>query len=249
MKIKKKYYITAILVIFGLVVTNATGSIENMATTENNFDIDDDDKIISVLVFLKDQVDLKEITRQMDEQKATLQMRHEVTVVSLQNTAYNSQPQLIEYLEELHDQKIVKEFKPFWISNVIRVDTYQCVVDAIAQRDDVLKIYHNYNIELIEPLSSDIENALLRICQESLTNVRKHAKASEVEVNLIFEGNKVKLSIQDNGIGFKTEVKNESAFGLISMRERARLLGGKLEINSEIGNGTLIQVTIPVKRR
>jgi subtilisin family serine protease len=158
MKVKKKYYITAILVIFGLVVTNATGSIEQRSLNVNNFDIDEDDEIISVLVFLKDQVDLKEITRQMDEQGATLQKRHEVTVVSLQDTAYSSQPQLVEYLNELENQKIVKEYKPYWISNVIRVDTYQCVVDNIAKRSDVLKVYPNFEIELIEPISKRLED-------------------------------------------------------------------------------------------
>lgn len=49
-------------------------------------------------------------------------------------------------------------------------------------------------------LPPDIENTLLRICQESLTNVKKHAQASQAEINLAFEGKIVRLSIQDNGI-------------------------------------------------
>jgi len=158
MKIKKQFYITAILVISGLVITNATSSNELLSSIDNNFQFDDNEELVSVLVFLKDQVDLDAINSQMDQQLATLQERHEVTVVSLQNTAYESQPQLIKYLDELHSQKIVKEFKPFWISNVIRVDTYQSVVDQIAKHDDVLKIYPNYNIELIEPTYENFES-------------------------------------------------------------------------------------------
>ena len=95
-------------------------------------------------------------------------------------------------------------------------------------------------------LSPDIESALLRICQESLTNVEKHAQASQVEINLTFEGKAVRLSIQDKGIGFEPKVKSEGAFGLIGMRERARLLGGTLAVQSEKGKGTLIEVTIPI---
>jgi signal transduction histidine kinase len=72
------------------------------------------------------------------------------------------------------------------------------------------------------PLSPDIESTLLRICQESLANVKKHARASKVDVNLTFEELVVKLSIRDNGIGFDTEAPTEGAFGLISMRDRAR---------------------------
>jgi len=98
-------------------------------------------------------------------------------------------------------------------------------------------------------LSTDVENALLRICQESLANVRKHAQASHVEVNLVFEGETVRLRIHDNGIGFDPKVRSEGAFGLIDMTERARLLGGALVVQSESGKGTLIQVTMPMNRR
>jgi len=162
MKIKKQIFLTAIFVIIGLVISNATGSIMLMPSTDNTLkdiaslsgDIfeGNDEEVVSVLVYLKDQVDLDAINGQMDEQRATLQDRHETTVVTLQNTAYATQPQLVEYLNELQSRKFVKEFKSFWIRNIIRVDTYQSVVDEIAKRDDVLRVYPNYNIELIEPI-------------------------------------------------------------------------------------------------
>ena len=79
----------------------------------------------------------------------------------------------------------------------------------------------------------DIDAALLRICQEALSNVKKHAAATYVEVNLIFEGDDVNLSIYDNGIGFNTEARSERSFGITSMRERASLLGGNLGLRSE----------------
>ena len=97
-------------------------------------------------------------------------------------------------------------------------------------------------------LSADIESTLLRICQESLTNVKKHAQASQVEVNLAFEEKAVSLRIHDNGIGFNPEARTKNRFGLISMRERVRLLGGSIEIRSEMRKGTHIVVTIPINR-
>jgi subtilisin family serine protease len=145
MKIKKQIFLAAMLVSIGLIISNGAGT--GYLLEGNN------EKVISVLVYLKDQVDLQAINNQMDEQIATLQERHETTVVSLQNTAYATQPKLVEYLNELKSQKIVKEFKCFWIRNIIRVDTYQSVVDQIAKRDDVLRVYPNYNIELIEPVA------------------------------------------------------------------------------------------------
>ena len=95
----------------------------------------------------------------------------------------------------------------------------------------------------------DVQSTLLRICQEALTNIRKHAEATEVAVHLAFEANTVRLSIRDNGRGFDTETPVESGFGLISMRERVRLLGGTLMVQSEIGRGTLIEATLPLSRR
>jgi signal transduction histidine kinase/HAMP domain-containing protein len=97
-----------------------------------------------------------------------------------------------------------------------------------------------------QALHADMENALLRICQESLANAKKHAQAEQVMVNLAFEREKVGLSIRDNGIGFDPEVRADGSFGLIGMTERARLLGGTLAVQSEKGKGTLIEVMIPI---
>ncbi len=150
MKIKKQYYLTAILVVIALVLSNASGFADTL---------DDDNKeIVSVLVYLKDQADLNSITDQMDEQRASLQLRHETVVSELQNIASETQTDLVEYLNELKSQYLVKDFKCFWIGNIIRVDTYQHVVDQIAKRDEVLKVYPNYIVELIEPVNEKIEN-------------------------------------------------------------------------------------------
>jgi PAS domain S-box-containing protein len=97
------------------------------------------------------------------------------------------------------------------------------------------------------PLSPVVETALLRICQESLANVKKHAHAKEVEANLVFEEDSVSLSVRDNGVGFDADARYEGSYGLIGMRERVRLLGGTLEVRSERGRGTLVEVTFPCK--
>ncbi|HIE16877.1 MAG TPA: HAMP domain-containing protein [Dehalococcoidia bacterium] len=101
-------------------------------------------------------------------------------------------------------------------------------------------------------LPSEVEAGLLRICQEALTNVGKHAKASEVEVNLTFNESTVELNIRDNGVGFSPRASKSSkgkrgTFGLISMRERARGLGGTFEVQSKKGKGTLVRVVIPTR--
>ncbi|OGN92304.1 MAG: hypothetical protein A2Z70_03890 [Chloroflexi bacterium RBG_13_48_17] len=102
-------------------------------------------------------------------------------------------------------------------------------------------------------LSPELEAGILRIFQESMTNVRKHAKATAVEVNLTFGESAAELDVRDNGIGFKPKisgdgdksVKKRDTFGLISMRERARGLGGTFEVQSQRGKGTLVKIVIP----
>lgn len=95
-------------------------------------------------------------------------------------------------------------------------------------------------------LPARIEDALLRIFQEAVTNIRKHAGATHIQVKLVYRDESVGLSIVDDGAGFDTSLLKQGRFGLISMRERVKLLGGVIDITSEKGRGTRIEVTIPV---
>ncbi|HZH49951.1 MAG TPA: ATP-binding protein, partial [Nitrospira sp.] len=89
---------------------------------------------------------------------------------------------------------------------------------------------------------------LYRIAQESLANIRKHAKASRVELELTCDGQEVTLSIHDSGVGFDlAEVQaHHFGLGLVNMRERVRSVQGRLDIRSEPGRGTHITVQIPL---
>lgn len=98
-------------------------------------------------------------------------------------------------------------------------------------------------------LPAAVEEALLRICQESLTNIRRHANAERAQVNLTFDNNSVMLSIRDDGIGFDLDAPRKGSFGLIGINERARQCGGIARISSKPGEGTLVEVDIPLKVR
>jgi nitrate/nitrite-specific signal transduction histidine kinase len=127
--------------------------------------------------------------------------------------------------------------------------------DAIKQ--EVVKFSQSSNIKAnfkIEGIGHDLhpekETTVLRICQEALTNVRKHSKATDVKVVLNYDKTDVALMISDNGKGIAVEGDGASSkhkgFGLISMRERARNAGGQFEVESEPGKGTTITVRLPV---
>lgn len=103
----------------------------------------------------------------------------------------------------------------------------------------------------IRRLSPEIELTLFRIAQEALTNVIKHSKATQVDIAIIFKADKVVLNITDNGKGFTVpvswnEVAIRSQLGLLGMRERAQLIQGNLEINSQTGIGTIIHIEAPI---
>ena len=101
------------------------------------------------------------------------------------------------------------------------------------------------DLELAEPHAS----AVFRILQESLTNVARHAQASLVEVALDREDGAVTLRVRDNGRGFSpADPRKPNSFGLMGLRERAYLLGGEVDVASEQGRGTTIEVRIPVQR-
>lgn len=98
------------------------------------------------------------------------------------------------------------------------------------------------------PCPSEVETAAYRIVQEALTNVARHAEASEVQVRLWVEGGKLLVRIEDQGRGFEPTITlhPEGSSGLAGMYERAMLLGGRLRIESSPGAGTRIQAELPL---
>jgi signal transduction histidine kinase len=101
----------------------------------------------------------------------------------------------------------------------------------------------------VKELPQEMEQHLLRIAQEAVTNVLKHAQASRIWVKLSLEARRVFLRIVDNGRGFDNGdvfVSGGGHFGLLGMRERAERLGGELKLASHPGEGTQVEVTVPL---
>jgi signal transduction histidine kinase len=87
---------------------------------------------------------------------------------------------------------------------------------------------------------------LYRALQEALTNVVKHAKASQVWVELSAEENTVTLTVQDNGIGFREDRSTANGIGLTGLRERITIAGGTLNISSTPKHGTILTAQFPL---
>ena len=86
-----------------------------------------------------------------------------------------------------------------------------------------------------------------RIIQEALTNVTRHAKATQVSVSLEETATKRTLTVRDDGVGFRDVQQQRQGFGLLGITERSRLLGGMSIVESEPGHGTVIRVEVPIR--
>ncbi len=129
------------------------------------------------------------------------------------------------------------------------LEALQSEIDRVAE-ESALDV--KFKIEGEEQsLETSGKGAMLRICQEAFTNIAKHSAASKVHVTLTYRPDEVSLVIEDNGRGFDTSASarahSASGYGLISMRERARLAGGELQIASRPRYGTTVTITVPVK--
>lgn len=100
--------------------------------------------------------------------------------------------------------------------------------------------------EVLPSLSTGVEVHLIRIIQEALANVRKHAKATEVVVEIFEHGEAVIIKVKDNGIGFDVEQSKLDSYGLGIMRERVKIIGGKIDMHSIEDVGTTVSIQIPI---
>jgi two-component system NarL family sensor kinase len=90
-----------------------------------------------------------------------------------------------------------------------------------------------------------VEVGLYRIAQQALANVALHARATHASIRLSRDSGQVRLRIEDDGVGFDPAAVPGDRFGLVGMSERARLLGGRLVVESSPGNGTAIETVVP----
>ena len=96
-------------------------------------------------------------------------------------------------------------------------------------------------------LSPKLSTAMFRICQEALTNVARHAQATEVRIRLAEEGGNLTLTVQDNGRGITNlEISDRRSLGILGMQERAHELGGGVGVGGALGHGTSIRAEVPL---
>jgi ligand-binding sensor domain-containing protein/signal transduction histidine kinase len=142
------------------------------------------------------------------------------------------------YVWDLRSPVLENNDLPAALSETARRLTHETPVQA--------QVEVNGTFRRLPPL---VEDNLLRIGQEAMNNAVKHAHAQRIFVNLVFGGQRVQLTVRDDGRGFDSQADGSGAaghFGLIGMRERAEQIGGTLSIQSTEGSGTEVIADVPI---
>ncbi|NLD48393.1 MAG: sensor histidine kinase [Clostridiaceae bacterium] len=153
--------------------------------------------------------------------------------------------------ETLQDvRKIIYNLRPMSLDDLGLIPTLQRFVTTYQEESRTKVSFKTRgSFEEVKPV---ISLTVFRLVQEAVNNIKKHAQAKNVSINLEFFQEELKLYISDDGKGFDLAAlkpRNDDisgGFGLISMRERVELLNGKLEISSTIGKGTRLNITVPL---
>jgi signal transduction histidine kinase len=145
---------------------------------------------------------------------------------------------------DIHD--IAKQLHPQILEDLGLSDAIASFCSSFSAKEGIPVDFET--CELLNSISLDTSLNIYRIVQESLANATKHAKANRIKVSIETHQGMLILRIRDDGIGFDPElVRKKSRLGLVSLRERAAIIGGELSISSAPGSGTEITVEVPMR--
>jgi two-component system, NarL family, sensor histidine kinase UhpB len=142
-------------------------------------------------------------------------------------------------------RRIATELRPLMLDDLGLNAAIEWLSDGWAARMGVKVTLHMCPADLVA--GDAVAIALYRMVQEALTNVARHARATEVSIEIKQIGGELLLTVLDNGVGFEPELMyREGAHGLVGMRERAHMLGGELEIGNSPHGGGRVVVRLPL---
>lgn len=141
-------------------------------------------------------------------------------------------------------RRMAFRLRPGVLDDLGLIDALEAYTTDFERRTGITCVFKHANVP---DVSETLATAAYRIAQEALTNAARHAAASHIEVKVESQNGSLLLNVVDNGKGFNLfELSESEGFGLASMRERASLAGGELEIRSAAGEGTQIVCNMPI---
>lgn len=211
----------------------------------------------------KQNLAIKIIEAQEEERKRVAREIHDGPAQSMANLVFRVEltQQLIDKdVEEARDEleslkeivrgsvkdvrKIIYDLRPMSLDDLGLVPTLKRYIDRFEEETDIIVDLNIIGNQRRLPPSHEI--TIFRLIQEALNNIHKHAEATQSTIRFEFTTKHVNLLIVDNGKGFNQDEVDQDKFGLINMRERCELIGGKINIQSQENKGTRIHIKIPL---
>jgi len=141
-------------------------------------------------------------------------------------------------------RRMISELRPMIIDEQGIVGAIEYLVNDTREKADIaIDFDHEIDFDRLPPL---LENTVFRVVQETLSNVRRHSQCGKAEVTLFQKQDCLVISVIDDGVGFDRAAVPGARFGLQGIVERARLFGGKAQIETEPGAGTRVAVRLPL---
>ncbi len=196
------------------------------------------------------------IARELHDELAQWLTAIKMDVSWLSSHLPREQPQLVDKAEKMKKlvdttvasvRRIAADLRPVMLDDLGLVAALESLLHDLSQRTGIVVAFKadEAGLNFGEPLSS----ALYRIAQEALTNVARHAQATEVRIGIRNDGDRLVLTVSDNGRGFDPAAETgRKSYGVLGIRERAYTLGGAASIESHPGGGTVVEVVIPAAR-
>jgi signal transduction histidine kinase len=151
--------------------------------------------------------------------------------------------------EAVYDvRRVVRALRPLYLEDLGWLSALRALVEELETRDEITATFTPLGPDRrLDPIQ---ELALYRIAQEALSNVERHSQAGRVDIQ-VSVGRDIKLVIADNGIGFRPPDRPEDLasaghFGLVGMHERAQIIGARLNLDSAPGQGTRVEIVLPL---
>ena len=179
------------------------------------------------------KIDLNWLKMKLADSEASVHERVKITESLLDTT-----------VESL--RRIYEDLRPGMLDDMGLVSAVSYYIDKFSEQNNILcELVTNQNeMELSDKISIN----LFRVLQESLTNVSRHASATETKVILYKHKNEILLIIEDNGCGLKKNQDDSiKSYGILGMRERIEILKGTIDVSSDNGEGTRVEVSVPIQ--
>lgn len=142
-------------------------------------------------------------------------------------------------------RRIIYDLRPMALDDLGLIPTLKKYLATIEDYNNSIHIsFASFGKE--RRLDTKYEVALFRLVQEAVQNAVKHAEPKEIKVKVELKSNGVMIVVKDDGKGFDTTQKKEKSFGLVGMRERVDMLDGELNIDSSLGEGTIVTIHLPI---